>query len=153
MLPWIIILAIVGLLLGIVEVLIPGFGVFGILGAIALFVSTILIAMTYGTVAFLITVGALIILFGIIIKILKTKKVYHKFVLSDRLDTQDFDETSIQGLEGKEGLTLTPLKPYGKANIEGRLVDVFSSGEFIEKNKTIQVIQIHGKNVVVQEIK
>ena len=38
MLPWIIIIAMLGLLLLFVEILMPGFGLFGILGTISLLV-------------------------------------------------------------------------------------------------------------------
>ncbi len=152
MLPWIMILAIIGLVLVVVEMLIPGFGVFGIMGGAGLVVTTILIAMEYGTAAFLIAVGLLILLFLIIIKLLRTKNIYNKFILTERLETQDFDESTLQNLAGKEGVAITPLKPYGKGEFEGRQVDVFSNGEFIEKDKSIKIVDIRGKNVIVQEI-
>ncbi|NLK36822.1 MAG: hypothetical protein GX299_01900 [Epulopiscium sp.] len=152
MLPWIVILAIIGLVLVVVEMLIPGFGVFGILGAAGLVATTLLVAFEYGTAMFLMAVGGLILLFVIIIQVLRTKNVYNKFVLTEKLDTQDFDESSLKDLEGKEGVTITPLKPYGKGEFEGRQIDVFSKGEYIEKNKPIRIIEIRGKNVVVQEI-
>lgn len=56
MLVWIIILSIVGLLLVIAEALLPGFGIFGILGGIALVLSTAMIGIEYGFMAFMASV-------------------------------------------------------------------------------------------------
>ena len=62
MLIWIIILAIVGLLLVIAEALLPGFGIFGISGGIVLILSTVMIGIEYGFMAFLTAVIGLCIL-------------------------------------------------------------------------------------------
>ncbi len=152
MLPWILILAVIGLMLVIAEVLIPGFGIFGILGVIALFISTLIIAFEYGTAAFIVTVAVLIVLVLLFIRLVKTTNIYKKFVLTDKMEAKDFDESTISGLLDKEGVTLTPLKPYGKAEFGGKVIDVFSKGEYVEKNRTVRVIQISGKNVVVKEV-
>lgn len=152
MLPWILMLAATGLLLVIAEILVPGFGVFGILGAIALFCSTTMIALSYGTVAFMVTVAVLIVLLFLFFKVVKTTNLYKKFILTDKMEEKDFDESTIQGLQDKEGITLTPLKPYGKAEFAGEVFDVSSEGEFVGKNRPIKVMHISGKNVVVKEM-
>lgn len=152
MLPWILILAVIGLMLVIAEVLIPGFGIFGILGVIALFISTLMIAFEYGTIAFIVTVAVLIVLLFLFVRLVKTKNIYKKFVLTDTMEAQDFDEGTISDLQDKEGMTLTPLKPYGKAEFGGAVIDVFSDGEYVGKNRAVRVIQINGKNVVVKEV-
>ena len=114
MLPWIILLCIVGLALVFAEMLIPGFGVFGILGSVCLL----------GT-AFL--------------------------VLRDKQAAQDFDESALQGLLGAEGVTQTTLRPYGIADFQGKMVDVCSNGDFIDRGKRVRVTHIQGKTVTVAE--
>lgn len=152
MLPWIVLLAIVGLVLAIAEIFIPGFGIFGIMGSVALILSTIMIAHTYGTVAFLVTVLVLIVLCVVFFNIIKKKKIYDKFILTDKLQAQDFDESTIKDLIGKEGVTVTPLRPNGKAQFEKRQVEVFSEGDFVDRGSRILVTEINGKNIVVKHL-
>lgn len=152
MLPWITILGIMGLGLVIVEALVPGFGVFGIGGIIALAVSTVMIAIEYGVTAFLVAVLVLAILFVVLLMLVKKSGIYKKVILTEQQDAQDFDESTIGDLVGKEGKTTTQLKPYGKAKFQDREVDVFSEGALIERGKNVRVIAVKGKNVIVQEI-
>ncbi len=52
---------------------------------------------------------------------------------------------------GAEGSSETTLRPAGKARIGGRLVDVVSEGEFIEKGAPLRVVRLEGNWVVVRE--
>ena len=73
-------------------------------------------------------------------------------ILQDVLKAKDFDETLLQDLEGKQGITLTTLQPYGVIEVEGKKIDVTSNEGYIDKNKTVQVIQVKGKTVTVKQI-
>ena len=134
MLPWIIIIAMLGLLLLFVEILMPGFGLFGILVSISLL----------GTL-----LSVVIIFFGMI-AFAKKSGLYNKVVLRDRQEAKGFDETPLQGLLGKVGVTHTELKPFGVAEIDGKVVDVCSTGDFIDRDVRVQVVQITGKTVTVK---
>ena len=140
MLPWIILLCIVGLALVFAEMLIPGFGVFGILGSVCLL----------GT-AFLITVVLLVIAFALMIVLAKKSGFYNKVVLRDKQEAQDFDESTLQGLLGAEGVTQTTLRPFGVADFQGKMVDVCSNGDLIDRGKRVRVTHIQGKTVTVAE--
>lgn len=150
MLPWIIILGILGLMLVLAEILIPGFGIFGVFGSLVLLGTVVLSYKTYGEVAFLITLTVLAIAFVLLILIAKKSGLYKKFVLHDRLETQDFDESTLEGLMGAEGVTQTTLRPFGIADFHGRSIDVCSKGEFIDKGKKVCVVDIKGKIVTVE---
>ena len=139
MLIWIVMLGIIGLALVIAEAFIPGFGIFGIAGSIALISSTVIAGIKYGFAVFLIMIAAFIILLLLFIRFAKTKKVYDKFVLNDVLNTKDFDETILQDMEGKKGMSITTIQPYGKMEVEGMQIDVCSEG-------------VKGKTVVVKEV-
>lgn len=152
MLLWIIIVGIVGLILLISEALMPGFGIFGILGTVCVLGSTVMAGIKYGFGIFLILVAALIILALIFVRVAQTKRVYDKFVLKEVLDTKDFDESILKGMEGKKGVTVTTIQPYGKMEIEGKQIDVRSEGGYIEKNKSVEIVQVKGKTVVVKEV-
>ena len=151
MLPWIILLCIVGLALVFAEMLIPGFGVFGILGSVCLLGTAFLVAKVYGITAFLITVVLLVIAFALMIVLAKKSGLYNKVVLRDKQEAQDFDESTLQGLLGAEGVTQTTLRPFGVADFRGKMVDVCSNGDFIDRGKRVRVTQIQGKTVTVAE--
>lgn len=151
MLPWIILLCIVGLALVFAEMLIPGFGVFGILGSVCLLGTAFLVAKVYGITAFLITVVLLVIAFALMIVLAKKSGFYNKVVLRDKQEAQDFDESTLQGLLGAEGVTQTTLRPFGAADFQGKMVDVCSNGDFIDRGKRVRVTQIQGKTVTVAE--
>lgn len=52
---------------------------------------------------------------------------------------------------GAKGVTITQLRPAGKAIFEGRRFDVVSRGELIEANKEIIVVLVEGNRIVVRE--
>lgn len=149
MLPWIILLCVVGLVLVFAEMLMPGFGIFGVLGGICLLGTSMLVAKVYGIAAFLITVILLVIVFWVMILIVKKTGLYNKVILRDRQETQDFDESSLDGLMGAEGVTQTTLRPYGVAVFSGKHVDVTSEGDFIDRGCKVRIVNISGKTVTV----
>jgi membrane-bound ClpP family serine protease len=53
--------------------------------------------------------------------------------------------------EGKEGTTVTALHPAGIALIDGKRVDVVSSGEYIGKLVPVSVIAVTGNQIVVKK--
>lgn len=143
-------LALAGVLLLVMEILISGFGLFGFSGSIALILSLTLTTVKYGfTTLFALLVISLLFAF-FLIHFLKSKK--EKLILQDVLKAKDFDETLLQDLEGKQGITLTTLQPYGVIEVEGKKIDVTSNEGYIDKNKTVQVIQVKGKTVTVKQI-
>ncbi|MBQ2880064.1 MAG: hypothetical protein IJE27_05160, partial [Anaerotignum sp.] len=81
MLPWIIIIAMLGLLLLFVEILMPGFGLFGILGTISLLATLVAVFKMFGFAAFLVILIAVVIIFFGMIAFAKKIGLYNKFVL------------------------------------------------------------------------
>lgn len=55
-------------------------------------------------------------------------------------------------LLGKRGFAVTDLRPAGKADIDGQLVDVVASGTFIEKESVVCVVQVEGNRIVVEPV-
>lgn len=151
MLPWIIIIGIIGLVLVFAEILMPGFGIFGILGGAAVVVTAVLAYFSYGVQGFLLALVLLVVAFVAMILFAKKTGMYNKVVLKDKLETKDFDESVLTGLMGMEGITQTTLRPFGVAEFNGRNVDVCSSGDFIDRGKKVRVTQISGKTVTVVE--
>jgi membrane-bound serine protease (ClpP class) len=61
--------------------------------------------------------------------------------------SQDDD---LQQMTGLTGTALTDLRPAGKAIIDGRRMDVVSSGDYIEKGASVVVSAVNGNRVVVK---
>jgi membrane-bound serine protease (ClpP class) len=54
-------------------------------------------------------------------------------------------------LTGHIGTTTTVLRPAGKAEIDGRLMDVVSDGPFVNEGARIEVVRVSGNKVVVRQ--
>jgi membrane-bound serine protease (ClpP class) len=53
---------------------------------------------------------------------------------------------------GQTGFALTDLRPAGKAEIAGGIVDVVAEGEFVSKGAPVRIIKEDGMGVVVKKI-
>ena len=146
MFPWIVVLAVLGLVMIFAEILMPGFGLFGILGTISLFGSLALTFKIYGLILFLIMLVAVVVVFFAMVFLAKQSGLYNKIVLKDKQEAKDFDENALQGLLGQTGVT----RPFGVAEIDGKMIDVCSQGDFIDRDEKVQVVQITGKTVIVK---
>lgn len=136
----------------------PGFGIAGVLGIIAigaglstsLFGSgaslrAVALAMSHVVISSAVAViGSLLL-----VRFLPSLPGGKRLVLATEL-TRDAGVHDTTSLVGKHGVTLTPLRPAGIANFDGRRIDVVSDGEFIEPNQAIVVLRDEGTRVVVQ---
>jgi membrane-bound ClpP family serine protease len=58
----------------------------------------------------------------------------------------------LHNLLGARGVTATPLMPGGKARLGDSLVDVIADGETIDRDRTVEVVEVRGNRVVVREV-
>lgn len=147
---------IIGIALLIIEVFVPSFGILGILGSASL-ISGVVMAASDPMTAFISIVIALvaaIILIAIFVRMNKTRGIWNKFILRDKLTTeQGYLSADVKdSLLGLEGITITPLRPAGTVLIGDNRIDVVTSGEFVDTNRTVKVIKAEGTWVVVKEI-
>ena len=147
-----IILFIAGIILIILEMFEPGFGIFGILGVISLIANIFVTAETVsqGIVLTVITFMILLVLFVIFLVLMSKGRLPGKMILRDA-ETGFSGTEDLQYLLGKTGTVTSKCRPVGSAEIEGIKYDVVSHGEFIDKDKEIEVIQVEGNRVVVRE--
>jgi len=153
------ILGIIVLLVGIVligiEFFMPGFGLPGISGIICVAAGIYLTGsnsaerLTVGVIA--IVVIAVLLVISIIV--FKSKKVKSPIKLETDLPGKNLfiDESDMNYLVGKKGVALTDLRPSGKGEFEGVKLDVLSSGEFIEKDKKLIIIEIKNNKIFVRK--
>lgn len=149
----IITLIIAGLLLLAAElVLIPGFGVAGILG-IASLVGSCWVAFTQvGTTAGIITLLANIILAIISTILMLRSKTWKKLSLGTNIEAK-VNTTPVQkGISvGDEGATVTRLAPGGKVLLGTEIIEAFSRDTVIEPGVAVTVCEIDGNKIFVKE--
>ena len=144
-----------GVLLIIVEILLPTVGLLAGLGVAAMLYSIVLaLGGDIGALAALgIALVISIVLFLLIVSHLPSSKLWNKIVLQKSARTEEGYVSAMEekGLIGKTGEVLTELRPAGTVRIDGRPVDVISEGAFIQKGKRIVVLSVNGSRVVVRE--
>ncbi|MEM7784350.1 MAG: NfeD family protein [Planctomycetota bacterium] len=149
----------------------PGFGIFGIGGLIMIVVSLVLASQTFiiplnsrelsqVPYSLMPVIGAGM---GILCAIFALQKVipnspYFKRLLLDPSRKSGIDGVDPEAvvdwghLEGLSGTTTTRLFPAGKARIGGKVYDVISRGQMIEKGEAIEVVEAIGNRVVVASL-
>lgn len=149
---WVILtIILLGLVLIFLEIfLIPGTTLFGIVGGLALVIGVILIYTTYGTkwghVAALST-GALILVAIVAgFKVIQSNKLAMKAEITGKVN-----ELENHGLQtGDEGITVTELRPNGKGMFNGNKIDIYSQGEYIARQTSVQIIKITHDKIFVK---
>jgi len=158
-------LGVAGLILLALEVLvIPGFGVAGVLGLIAIIASLVLSLVGPGfTTTFMLAAAARVV-FALLVAVLASLVLLRflprlpfgrRLILARGLAAAEgyasAPESDAQWL-GKSGRATSPLRPAGIADIDGRRVDVVSDGEHIDAGQSIRVTRVDGNRIVVRRI-
>ena len=166
---WEIVLFFIGIIFIALEVfVIPGFGIFGIIGLFTSISALILIMLNNDMFDFTFVVSKDIVnaslsvlisvfAFGILILfggIKFTDSQAFKKISLDETQNSDLGYISKKysdDLIGKKGKTFTVLRPSGKILINDEIYDATSSGEFIEKNTKVEIISNEGSNLKVKK--
>ncbi len=150
---WIIGLAVVGLLLVLAEMLVPG-AVIGITGGCCLFVALVAgFLPPHGAVFGFSLLGGVaagaVILFMLWFKYFPRTGMGKRMILQkDARDWHGFDKTQ-EALLGQAGTAHSMLRPAGIAVIGSRRVDVVTRGEMIDAGTPVEVVEVEGNRVVV----
>lgn len=153
-----IILFAIGLLLLLAEVfLIPGFGLAGIGGAAAILAS---IFLTFGnivqaTYSILIALGLSIAGFFLLIRFIPSTRAWRKFILFTKQEKElgyTVGTKDLKRLTGKEGIAITPLRPSGIVEANGKKLNALTRGEYVNSNTKIKIISVEGNKIVVEAV-
>lgn len=160
---------------------IPGFGVFGVSGALLLFASLILASQTWGnfesradldslakTVGTLSASLASVVIVAVLLgRFLPRIPIFNQMILTPpgaagtagapRLRPDVTGEGHVghdanRHLVGHTGVAVSILRPSGKAQIDGRFLDVVSEGPYISQGSLIEVVEIAGNRIVVRQV-
>ncbi|PKM80630.1 MAG: serine protease [Firmicutes bacterium HGW-Firmicutes-14] len=137
---------------------IPGFGVAGILGLGMIVWSIFLASTSAGQAMISLSVAMLgsIVLIYVLVKVMGRRGMWDRLILGMNLDTATGYVSAKKDLEkyvGKEGVTVTPLRPAGTADLAGDRVDVVTEGGFVPRGAAIKVVLVEGGRVVVRPVK
>ena len=148
---WTLILLVLALVLFILEILSPGFGLPGVAGIILLAADVLISAhnlreaLIYGLIAGVIVL--LFLLFGA--RLISKGRLPRKLILNQGEEDYRSSE-DLSALAGAVGKALTVLRPAGLAEINGRRLDVVTRGEFLEKDSPVEVLETAGGRIVVR---
>ena len=142
------------LILLIIEGIVPGFGLPGISGIALVIIGTVLAmgnltsAIASISIAIIITTFITILL----VKYGKRSSRFDSIILKTRLESDEgyLSSTTKDEYLGKEGITVSELRPSGFIEIDGKRVDALSEGDFIPKGISIKVVRVEGPKIIVR---
>ena len=142
-----------GYCLLLVELFVPG-GIIGIFG---------LVSVAYGCwLAFHLSLGwgfgsiglsVLVFVIGLV-AFLKNRARKGLVLDNERTGVADWQAApeELSDLLGRQGVTLTPLRPAGWMALGDEHIDVVSDGEFLAKGVPVRVCEVEGARVVVEAV-
>ncbi len=153
---WLVITGLIlfGTLLIIAEVIfVPGTTVVGILGAIFSAYGIYLGYDYYGaSTGTIILISTLLVNLTALILAFKGKS-WERFSLKESLKGKYNDDFKPDIKTGDKGMTISSLKPIGKALFNDQEIEVRSNGGFVNENVEIEVLKIESSKIFVQPVK
>lgn len=155
---YVIILLVAGIILVILETLLPSGGILGIL-ATACLIGAVALGFIQNQMAGWLVLLAVLIFVPILVllglKLLPSTPFGRKMILTENQQDKDargragVDDENFEQLKGKNGTTVTALRPSGIAEIDGKRYSVVSESEMIEPAVKIVVKEVEGNNIIV----
>ena len=150
-----IICLVVGIALLIVEMCIPGFGAPGIFGIICLLIS---VAMQFignslrGALAF--TACVLVLLLLLVLIFLRSFKngALSRSSIVNHTTVKEEPNAAAAYQPGMRGKALTPLRPSGIVELNGKRVNAETEGTFLAAGTEVEVTEVKGLGIIVHEI-
>ena len=145
-----------GMILIVIEVFLPGFGLPGISGIALVGVGIVLTGVNFGAVT---AVGVLLVLIAVLAVLISWVlrqaaqgggKAHAEFFLQER---EAFEhQEDMQVLVGRSGQTKSVLRPAGIADFDGVRLNVVTEGGFIERDMPVEIIRVEGARIVVRAV-
>lgn len=153
--------------------LLPGTGLFAVLGAVCIFAGLVF-SMNFGgisvpkesweTAGLFSALGRVMVSFLgattgflVLIRFLPQVPFLNRAILRTELSAETGASAPApftpDTLVGKTGIAVTPLRPGGKIEIGGVPYDVVTDGDFIEKGEPIRITALEGIRIVVERVK
>lgn len=148
-----------GIILLLIELLvIPGFGVTGVSGILAICFSIIIV---FGGIYSAVHAITAMLAYSFVIMMITWYaapkfKFFDFFILKNEMSTDDgyisADQNAFDDLIGLEGVAMSACRPSGKAKIGDNFYDVVSDGNFVDKGARITVKKVQGTKIFVRPL-
>jgi membrane-bound ClpP family serine protease len=136
-----------------VEFILPTGGILVVV-AVALFASAVGLVFLYGS-----TLEGVISIVGLSIGLPVAGSImfagWKKLSLKSALDTDantSAEATEVPSLEGVVGKTLSPMRPSGIVDFDGRRVDAMSQGPLIDAGEWVKCVEVRAGKVIVRKL-
>ena len=155
MLQLCIVLLVIGILALVLELIMPGYDGFigAIVGVLALVASAILAVLFVpgGWVFVGINLTVLVLCAYFAYMYVRRQQYHGKIVLSEAL-ADDLPQMDFASLVGKEGKTITQLRPSGEVDFNGTRVEVTTGGQLVNRGTLVRVVEAQSSKVVVSVV-
>lgn len=141
-----------GIVLLIAEIIfVPGTTVVGILGFLSLGYGVFQSYTSFGnTVGTFTLVGSLLVTTLLFYLSFKNRS-WERFSLKNTMKGRVNEDRELPDV-GLKGVTISSLKPVGKALFDNDEMEVRSNGGFVEENVEIEVLRVEGQKIFVQPV-
>ena len=139
------------LLLG-AEVYVPG-GILGAIGALALLAAAIL-GFQFGWVGGALSAAGIVLLAALVvwlwIRVFPKTPAGRQLTLAQDGRAFKLDDAAERAAVGREGVALSPLRPGGIGEVDGRRCDVITRGLYLEAGRRFRVVGVEGARLIVE---
>lgn len=167
-----IVIFLAGLILLLIELfIIPGFGATGVSGII-LIIAALILSMQNFIIpkfnwewsiffknilsVFLSFMGSIIFMI-VLSRFLPKIKLFGQIALNTVQSASEGFTVQPEDIKkkylGKKGVTKTVLRPSGKAEFDGEVIEVETIGDYLEKGTEVEIIEVSGNRIVVRKSK
>ena len=124
---------------------------------------TVLSAVSYGAAIYLGfsrlgVIGGMIILFviaalSLVATVVSLRaKTWQRLALNNKVDGQSNASPKEVVAVGAKGVTISRLSPMGKVEIDGKLYEAKSGGEYIDQRTEVEVVGFENSNIIVRKM-
>lgn len=150
------VLLIAGFVLVAVEMVVPGFGLPGILGIICLIAGVFFSAdsIEEGILITVVVIVVLGILMSVTMGLLARRGSKSSIILGTDVKADDLylNSSDMEYLLNKKGYAMTDLRPAGKGNFDGIDLHIYSDGSYIEKGTPVIIDRITDNRLIVKKL-
>jgi len=146
-------LIVLGIILLLIEfTILPGITVAGIAGVLVFIYSIYFAFASYGNLAGFLTLAFVLIVSPILILLLFKGKTGKKMTLNAVVSGIANEINPEKVKVGDIGITIGRLAPMGKIKINGEVVEVKSTGTFVDPGEQVRIIQIEKSLITVEPL-
>lgn len=146
-------LLILGILLILLEIIfVPGTTVVGIGGFILLAIGVYLAYTSVSIMAGHLSLGSSVVVIFLALLVLLKGQTWKRVALDDKLEGRSLESMQEILKVGDKGKTISRLNPVGKALFNERIVEVSTSGGFVDEEVDIEITKLEQNRIRVKPV-